>query len=172
MKEPRNLSKRLKEKLYLWPPTSRQGRLKRILSLLNDQIDDLTCVTRWLPEDIAAGVCDLDILEMIEGRSGKLYVHPHLHAKYYRADDQCFVGSANLTGRGMGWRTPANIELQVEIPFESPGIREWEEKLLSAAIQATPVLRDQIRDEAALLRGGQQFSSIPEVGDEPGYVGL
>ena len=66
----------------------------------------------------------------------------------------------------MGWRTPANIELLVDLPFDFPGVREWEGKLLSAAIKATPELREQIKEEAAQLRARQQFSTIPEVGDE------
>src|SRR4051812_9117992 len=58
----------------------------------------LICVTRWLPEDIAAGVCDLEIYDDVTAvPGGKLLVHPHLHAKYYRAASRCIVGSANLT---------------------------------------------------------------------------
>ena len=152
--------------VILVAPYIKAGALDRLLSSLGDHVGGLTCVTRWLPEDIAAGVCDLEILEMIEGRSGGLYVHPHLHAKYYRVDGQCLVGSANLTGRAMGWRNPANIELQVELPFDFPGIREWEGKLLSSTIKATPELRDQIKEEAAQLHDRQRFSSIPEVGDD------
>ena len=152
--------------VILVAPYIKARALGRLLSSLGDHVGGLTCVTRWLPEDIAAGVCDLEILELIEGRSGGLYVHPHLHAKYYRVDGQCLVGSANLTGRAMGWRNPANVELQVELPFDFPGIREWEEKLLSSTIKATPELRDQIKAEAAQLHERQQFSSIPEVGDE------
>ncbi len=152
--------------VILVAPYIKAGALNHLLSSLGNHVDDLTCVTRWLPEDIAAGVCDLEILDMIEDRGGSLHVHPHLHAKYYRVDGQCLVGSANLTGRAMGWRTPANIELLVELPFDFAGVREWEGKLLSAAIKATPELRDQIKEEAAQLRTRQQFSTIPEVGDE------
>lgn len=67
------------------------------------------CVTRWLPEDIASSVCDLDILDDVMGVSGgRLLVHPHLHGKYYSNGRDSLVGSANLKVRGLGWHNPSN----------------------------------------------------------------
>lgn len=145
-------------------PYIKSQTLQRLLAALPDAADELTCITRWLPEDIASGVCDIEILEDITARSaGKLLVHPHLHAKYYRAGDRCLVGSANLTGRGLGWRTPANLELLVELPLDFPGLHEWEAALLASAVPGTEELRDQIMREAQRLKQAGTILHLPEV---------
>ena len=138
--------------------------LRRLIANLSQELTSVTCITRWLPEDIAAGVCDLDIFNIVNStQGGRLLVHPHLHAKYYRGDDRCLLGSANLTSRGLGWTTPANVELLVELPRESQGLREWEEALLFSSVPATQQMRDQISKEATRLQRLQGNMGIPEV---------
>ena len=144
-------------------PYIKSYTLRSLLAVIPPDADDLTCITRWLPEDIASGVCDTEILEDISSRNGRLLVHPHLHAKYYRAGNRCLVGSANLTGRGLGWKTPANLELLVELPRVFPGLSEWEAALLGSAVPATEDLRDQILREAERLKADGKFSRVPEV---------
>lgn len=149
---------------YIKSPT-----LKGLLTELPDYAGTLVCITRWLPADIASGACDIEIYEDIASRGdSKLLVHPHLHAKYYRAGDRCLVGSANLTGRGLGWMTPANLELLVELPLAFPGLQAWEAALLAAAIPASDELRDEIMREAERLREAGTVVRVPEVdqGDE------
>jgi hypothetical protein len=100
-----------------------------------------------------------------------LLVHPHLHAKYYRAAGQCLVGSANLTARALGWITPGNIELLVALPAEFPGLRAWEEALLASAIPATTELRDRIKREAERLKQAGPVPRVPEADDQSDQVG-
>ena len=145
-------------------PYIKSQTLRRLLAALPDAADELTCVTRWLPEDIVSGVCDIEIFEDITAHSaGNLLVHPHLHAKYYRAGDRCLVGSANLTKRGLGWMTPANLELLVELPLDFPGLHQWEAALLASAVPATEELRDQIVREAERLKADATTRHVPEV---------
>ena len=157
--------------LVIVAPYIKVATLKKIIDEIASGSTALTCVTRWLPEDIAAGVCDLEILDVVEGfPGGKLLVHPHLHAKYYRGDGRCLVGSANLTSRGLGWTTPANVELLVEMPSDFDSLREWEVALLDSAILATQELRENIRREADSLLANGALSQPPEVEqitDEP-----
>ena len=109
-------------------------------------------------------MCDIQILEDITEHSvGRLFVHPHLHAKYYRAGNRCLVGSANLTKRGLGWVIPANLELLVELPPDFPGLYDWEVALLASSVPATDELRDQIMCEAERLKSGGTISLVPEV---------
>ena len=144
-------------------PYIKSKSLRNLLTELPSTINVLTCVSRWLPQDIASGVCDIDIYEDILAHSGKLLVHPHLHAKYYRAGNRCLVGSANLTSRGLGWTTPANLELLVELPLDFPGLLEWEEALLDSAIPVTEELRDQVSQEAEHLKMDGKIFRMPEV---------
>lgn len=152
---------------YIKSPT-----LRRLIADLPDAVTGLICITRWLPEDIAAGVCDLEILEDVTSRpNGKLLVHPHLHAKYYRAADRCLVGSANLTARALGWVTPGNIELLVSLPMDFAGLQAWEEALLVSAIPATAELRDRIKHEAERLKQANAVPCVPEADDHSGHTG-
>lgn len=133
-------------------PYIKMKALERLMSNMSPALDSFTCVTRWLPADIAAGVCDLEILDLVEKYpGGKLLVHPHLHAKYYRADQRCLIGSANLTNRGLGWVTPSNIELVVELPAGSANLDKWEKTLVDSAVVANQELRKQIKCEAERL---------------------
>ena len=150
--------------LVIVAPYIKVATLKKVVDEIASGSPALTCVTRWLPEDIAAGVCDLEILDVIEGfPGGKLLVHPHLHAKYYRGDGRCLVGSANLTSRGLGWTTPANVELLIEMSSDFDSLREWEVALLNSAVPATQELQKNIRREADRLLANSALSQPPEV---------
>ena len=145
-------------------PYIKASTLRQLLGAIPSSVSECICVTRWLPEDIAAGVCDLDIfddLEQVPG--GYLLVHPHLHAKYYSNGQQTLVGSANLTSRALGWHPTPNIELLVSLPSTVPGLADWEKALLNSAIRATPQLRDQIKKQADELGRDQVFQHAPEV---------
>jgi hypothetical protein len=151
-------------RFLLAAPYIKSHTLRRLIAALPTSVTTFICVTRWLPEDIASGVCDLEILDDIAAvRGGVLLVHPRLHAKYYAGGDRCLVGSANLTGRGLGWHTPSNLELLVSLPSDFIGLPEWETALLDSAVPATPELREQLREEADRLKASTTFHLIPEV---------
>ena len=155
------------DRVVIAAPYIKSPTLRRLLNAVPQTVSECVCVTRWLPEDIASSVCDLEILDDIAGaRGGRLLVHPHLHAKYYSNGRQSLVGSANLTARGFGWRTPSNVELLVSLPSEFAGLAEWEETLLSSAVQATEELRDSIRRQADALKENETSRRLPEVEDD------
>jgi hypothetical protein len=58
-------------------------------------------------------------------------LRPDLHAKYYRADQHCLVGSANITSKALGWRAPTNLELLLEVP--AVALAQFEAHLLEGA---------------------------------------
>src|SRR4051812_45286200 len=92
------LVQRATTRIVIAAPYIKSHALRRLISAFPLSVTDFVCVTRWRPEDIAAGVCDLEILDdVLAVNGGMLLVHPHLHAKYYSAGDQCLVGSANVT---------------------------------------------------------------------------
>ncbi len=84
----------------------------------------LRCVSRWLPREIAAGVSDPEILELLEARGNfSLTLVDRLHAKLYIAGDRCLAGSANVTLAGLGETGDrGNIEVLVETTIDDPGI--------------------------------------------------
>lgn len=161
------LVKTANDRVVIAAPYIKSPTLRRLLDAVPETVSECICVTRWLPEDIASGVCDLEILDDIAGaRGGRLLVHPHLHAKYYSNGRDSLVGSANLTARGLGWHTPSNVELLVALPVEFSGLAEWEHALLSSAVQATEELRDRIRRQADDLKQDETLRRLPEVEDD------
>lgn len=155
------------DRVVIAAPYIKSPTLRRLLDAVPETVSKCICVTRWLPEDIASGVCDLEILDDVVGaRGGRLLVHPHLHAKYYSNGRDSVVGSANLTARGLGWHTPSNVELFVALPAEFAGLAEWEHSLLSSAVQATEELRDCIRRQADVLKEDEAPRRLPEVEDD------
>jgi hypothetical protein len=154
-------------RIVIAAPYIKLPSIRRALSEVPPTVTECICVTRWLPEDIAAGACDLEIFdELASAPGGQLLVHPHLHAKYYADGVRALVGSANLTARGLGWHTPSNIELLVSLPQEFPGLLDWESMLLRSAVPATEELRNQIRKRADELRRAYPAQNVPDVGDE------
>jgi len=155
------------DRVVIAAPYIKSPTLRRFLDAVPETVSVCICVTRWLPEDIASGVCDLDILDdLAQARGGRLLVHPHLHAKYYSNGRDSLVGSANVTARGLGWHTPSNIELLVALPAEFTGLAEWEQSLLGSAVLATEELRDRIRRQAEALKESEPLRRAPEVGDD------
>ena len=145
--------------------------LKRFLDVLSANKNSLTCITRWLPADIASGACDIELFEYIQDYgNGTLMMHPYLHAKYYRAGNRCLIGSANLTGRGLNWIFPNNLELLVELPKDFTGLAKWESSLAESAVEITEEIKDQIQMEANQLKSdGVTCSLSEEVKEDPEY---
>ena len=154
-------------RIVIVAPYIKSAIIRRLLGALPDTVSDCVCITRWLPEDIASGVCDLEIFDDVTRlHGGRLLVHPHLHAKYYSNSQNTLVGSVNLTSRGLGWHTPSNVEFLVALPAESPGLIAWETALLDSAVQVTEQLCEQINMQAEQLKQTQQVRHPPEVEDE------
>jgi hypothetical protein len=154
-------------RVFIAAPYIKLPSIRRLTTEISATVRECICVTRWLPEDIAAGACDLEIFdELACVPGGRLLIHPHLHAKYYSDGARALVGSANLTARGLGWHTPSNVELLVALPREFPGLSDWEAMLLRSAVPATEQLRDQIRAQADELRQTHPVQNIPDVGNE------
>jgi hypothetical protein len=112
-------------------------------------------VARWIPAEIAAGVCDLEIFDVVTARSeAELYVHPLLHAKVYRFDDTAFFGSANLTRKALGWTAPTNVEL-LHAPREMlDELVLFEAELVGSALRVDAGYRDIVREQVEKVKDG------------------
>jgi hypothetical protein len=122
------------EELLLTAPFIKYAVLVRLFSRTQSSVY-VQVVTRWLPQDIRAGVSDLEVWDAVRERARtRLWLRQDLHAKYYRADDHCLVGSANLTGAALGLSAAPNLELLVPVRPNSAGLEDFEERLLAGAV--------------------------------------
>lgn len=150
------------DRVVLAAPFVKRHVLERLLERVPPEVG-VVCVTRWRLEEIASGVSDLDVWEVLAGRSGaRLLLCHELHAKYYRVAGQCLVGSANLTGAALGWSPQANLELLVEIDAENEQLRGWEAGLLANAVEVNADLYEAMRAALSAISG--EIRSAPVAG--------
>ncbi|RED45015.1 phospholipase D family protein [Aestuariispira insulae] len=134
-----------KKEVILIAPFMKCDAVQMAFDAIPRSVTSVKCVTRWKAEEVLAGVSDLEVFDLIKERNGaSLHVQPVLHAKYYRADDACLIGSANLTKRGMGWAMPSNLELLVHLEAKLDRLRAFEALVFSTAIEATDELRSEV----------------------------
>lgn len=102
-------------------PFIKVNALRSLLDVLNENVL-VRCTTRWRPREVAAGVSDPEILDVLEKRGNStLSVVDELHAKLYFAGDRCLAGSANVTRAGFGESAGGgNIEVLVETSTTDP----------------------------------------------------
>lgn len=161
-----------RDSVLIVAPFVKDHALRQVLDAIPSAISAVTCITRWLPEEVANGVSDLEVLDQIRSRrSARLLLHPRLHGKLYRIDSRCLVGSANVTGKGLGWRSPSNLELMLEVSVGDPDVLAFEEQLLSTSMVADDEMRNAIRAAADLLISEGRTSN-ESTDDELTAIGL
>ena len=146
-----NLCSKADREVLLVAPFIKAPVLERLFDQIYSDVS-IKCITRWFPEEIVAGVSDLEVWSLIQNRdNSSLWLRPDLHAKYYRADNRCLVGSANLTGKALGWSHYPNLELLVPVSANEPSVKSFETELLKACIPVTEDLFEQISLAVQLL---------------------
>lgn len=149
--------------MILCAPFIKVGAFSVIMSAVPKGVA-LDVVTRWRPEEVAAGISDLAAYDVARSRENTSFrLLDALHAKLYVADDGCLVGSANLTGAALGWSDRPNIEVLVTASTSDQPIAQLLTRLAHAE-PATLAIRDEI---AALAAGIQTVSLLP---DEPAAI--
>lgn len=109
--------------------------LTEVLGRLQDGAA-ITCVTRWTPQDIHLGVSDVACRTIVVEQGGTFWLHPQLHAKYYRFDKRVLVGSSNMTSLGLGYPHRGNLEILCEPGASfSPGV--FEASLMGGSSEVT-----------------------------------
>lgn len=122
--------------LLLVAPFIKEPVLSHLLSRVGSDEVEVTCVTRWHPHEIAAGVSDLSVWRHFRHLPRRrLFLRQDLHAKYYRCDGECLVGSANITAAAFGYSATPNLELLVPARLGDSGLEMFEERLFLGAIE-------------------------------------
>ena len=97
--------------LLILVPFIKLQALVRLYSL-NLKRNRIKVVCRWRPEDIVAGVSDLEIYPFLKQSGCELYINSNIHLKLYVFESNtAFNTSGNMTLRGLGYSDSANIEV-------------------------------------------------------------
>lgn len=132
-------------------PFIKQGAFARLLRAVPETVP-VRVFTRWRPDEVAAGVSDLEVLDVVAARPGTtLLLYAGLHAKCFLIDERCFVGSANLTGAALGWSQSPNLEILVPVALPHPSVDAVLGELERGAIAATDAVRASVAAAAAML---------------------
>lgn len=157
------LCSQAQDEVILVAPFIKAPALARLLSHIPDN-NKLRCVTRWRPEEVIAGVSDLAVWSLLEKRSRtSLWLRTDLHAKYYRVDHQCLVGSANITATALGWIDRINLELLVPLPAENPQLLAFEKELFAGSVQVNQTIFEQMQQAVQLLKEQYTENPPPEI---------
>lgn len=144
------LIERAKSEIILCAPFIKVNTLRLLIEVADPEAS-LKVVTRWRAVEVAAGVSDLQVFDLLKDRIGaELLLLNELHAKLYVADQACLVGSANLTGAALGWSSTPNVEILIDSPRGQPQIQ----RLISEfdnAVTASNRIRSEIQAQADAL---------------------
>jgi HKD family nuclease len=140
-----------REEVLLVAPFIKVNTLATILQNLTDSVN-ITVITRWVASEVVAGVSDIEVYGLLQARpKAKLLLQPCLHAKLYRADQNCLVGSANLTNKALGWSPIPNVEILISVNGDDPDIKALESQLRRQSIEATQEIYEKTRLEVEEL---------------------
>lgn len=141
-----------KGEILLVAPFIKTAVLNRLLLKISDNVK-ICCITRWRPEEILCGVSDLEVWHLIKERKNAiLLLRPDLHAKYYRIDNQCLIGSANLTATALGWSNNPNLELLISSEKNNPQLESFEKVMLDGCVQVDESIFKELANVVLLMR--------------------
>ena len=141
-------------------PFVKVDALRSLLEVLSPDVH-LRCVTRWLPREVAAGISDPEILDLLEERGDfRLSLVDRLHAKLYIAGNRCLAGSSNVTFAGLGeGGHDSNIEVLVETSADDPAVVSTRDEISKAERRATRGMAQAARRLADILSGSATTSA-------------
>src|SRR5690348_14297285 len=75
-----------REEFVMCAPFAKEAVVERVMSAVPVDVR-VVLYTRWRPEEVAAGVSDTQVLQVLRSRGGPVYLHNRLHAKFYRNEN-------------------------------------------------------------------------------------
>jgi hypothetical protein len=149
-----------RQSVTLCAPFIKAGVLSSLLRHIPTETT-VKVITRWLPLEVAVGVSDLEIFDIVAARSGaSLWLLDRLHAKLYVADGRVLGGSANLTGAALGWSPNPNLELLTELSPSDDAVQ----CCLAQLEEARPATAEE-RERVRKLADGTKTPKIALVDD-------
>ena len=147
----KSLLKKAEQRVLLCTPFIKAGVLRTVLPIVSKSVP-VRIVTRWRPVEVALGISDLEVLDIAHERPNtELRLLDDLHAKLYLVDEQCLVGSANLTASALGWSERSNVELLIPAKPCDADVA-FLLKRLGAAELATAEIRRKIKELATACK--------------------
>ena len=111
-----------------------------------------TLVAQWTEKNLIEGSCDLRSYEIAKDQGWQFKVLHNLHAKIALIDDALlFIGSANLTGKGLSLLPISNRELGILVKYE-----EKDKSSIDKLLQDAVLVNDETYKELLDWLGKQE----------------
>lgn len=136
--------------LWIVAPFIKKGAFEKIVAVTSTECE-IEVYTRWHAREVASGVSDLEVLDVVEAEGGELYLHPRLHAKAFLSGERALVGSSNVTYQGLGWGGSSAVELLVEVGRESAKVMAMLSRLQATSCRASEHIRLEIESQAEII---------------------
>ena len=104
------------KKVFLCSPFVKASALDKVFACFDSEAE-VTLVTKIDLDSFVCGASDISALKDVISKNGRVLILANLHLKYYRFNHCVFIGSANLTEKGLGWTYEPNVELLVQRTF-------------------------------------------------------
>ena len=99
-----------------------------------------TIISKWDKSDLAQGASDLECYEICKQKGWQFKILKNLHAKIMLIDNSdLFIGSPNLTGKGMSLTPVPNKEMGVKLKAHHNDIQ-----IINNLVQESILINDQI----------------------------
>lgn len=158
----RTLLHRATDHVHLIAPFIKLDVFQAVLAATPASVRQIDCVTRWSVAEVAAGVSDPEIVQLVnEDERLRVRLCHNLHAKLFLADTVGLVGSANLTRKAFGTTARHNLELLVEVDADHPEIQHLLQHIELIAVPATEAMALAIREQAKLLQEAESTIIVP-----------
>jgi hypothetical protein len=161
-------ARQARHRITLAAPYIKRKALERLIADVSP-IVILTVFTRWKVDEIAAGVSDLSVLDLLHDRAGsRLLLHPRLHAKLLLIDDQiAAIGSANFTDAALGFADQTNAEVMAILHPVPNRLFQFLLQLERDAVPATEELRRKFEEAGKTVSPPWTPPGVDLIGDAP-----
>lgn len=162
-----NLARAASKDLLLVAPFIKHAQLRAVLECVRGGVRTVV-VTRWRPDEVAAGVSDLEVFDVCQDAGTELRLLDRLHAKLFVSDGrEALLGSANLTARGLGAVDPANLELLLPCCPSARSLVIFTTKLRTESRLASEAERDIVAELARGIKPDEREVAVPISMDMP-----
>jgi len=120
---------------------------------IKNDIPNKKLMVRFTYNDIVSGASDLEVYEFCKKNSWDMYVCLDLHAKTFIFDKKrCILGSANITGKGLGLVLDSNLEMATLVDIDNNDIEKIERMFDNAVLMTDDIYlkmqKDMLEGEA------------------------
>ena len=126
---------------------------------LSETSSDVTIITNWSEINLLQGISDLDLYNYCQSKGIELRVLSSLHAKLYLINAKLWIGSANLTSKGMQLALNSNDECMTVI--ENPSTDALAS--IDSIIKQSILVDDSIYSQYKTWLDSQEEYSPPKI---------